>query len=153
MLDDATVVDSGGFDRYNEQQVYTGDRSSAHTSGDYAGGTRAAPWRNTTATPAARPPWPGMAGRPAPGEPGWPGPPPNYVPRPMSEAEIARERTALRTETSGEASVRHHERDGTQRPRGRDDLADQHADRRDGIPDTPSDIEHQALNLGGYTTA
>ncbi len=34
MLDDATAVDSGGFDQYNEQRIYTGDRSSAHTSGD-----------------------------------------------------------------------------------------------------------------------
>ena len=40
-----------------------------------------------------RPAWPGMAGRPRPGEPGWPEPPPNYVPRPMSEQELAR-RTA-----------------------------------------------------------
>ena len=43
--------------------------------------------------------------------------------------EIARERLALLTETSGEASVRHHERDGAQRHRGRDDLADQHRGR------------------------
>jgi hypothetical protein len=47
-----------------------------------------------------RMPWPGVARRPAPGEPGWPGPPPNYVPRPMSEHELARERLALLTETT-----------------------------------------------------
>ena len=69
MLDHNTAVDSGGFDQYNEQRIYTGDRLRAHTAG-------------------------------------------------------GRERAEHRARS--DASVRHHERDGAQRPRERDDLADQH---------------------------
>ena len=47
----------------------------------------------------------------------------------MSEAEIAREGTVLRTDTDGAVSLRHHERNGEQRTRGRKDRADQHCGR------------------------
>ncbi len=33
MLDDSTPVDSGGFDQFNEQRIYRGDRSGAHAFG------------------------------------------------------------------------------------------------------------------------
>ncbi len=65
-----------------------------------------------------RTPWPGMAGRPAPGEPGWPGPPPNYVPQLMSEQELARERLAVLTETTRATAATPRDQQGTPRTTG-----------------------------------
>ena len=65
-----------------------------------------------------RPAWPGMAGRPRPGEPGWPGPRPDYVPRPMSEQELARERLAASTESTRATAATTRERQGNSRTTG-----------------------------------
>ena len=77
-----------------------------------------APERQAGPDMDGRPAWPGMAGRPRPGEPGWPGPRPDYVPRPMSEQELARERLAALTEPTRATAATTRERQGNSRTTG-----------------------------------